>query len=91
MVEWLAGHPWQWFATFTFAPRLKRSGKMVRPHFEWAQGLLHAALNRLNRSLFGRRYARRRQGLVMLLCWELHQDGMPHAHELVRGCPEHVS
>ena len=90
MLDWLAGIPWQWFATFTFGPRPTRSGKLVRPHYSWANGLLHAALNRLNRSLFGRRWARRRQGLTVLLCWELHKDGMPHAHALVLGCPPEV-
>jgi len=91
MVDWLSSIPWQWFATFTFAPRKTRSGKMERPHLAWAGGLLRAAINRLNRVLFGKRYAHRRQGVVAVVCWELHKDGKPHAHALVRGCPPHVT
>jgi hypothetical protein len=91
LLAWLASIPWQWFATFTFAPRATRKGTLVRPHLAWARGLLHAALNRLNRVLFGKRYAKRWQGLLVFVAWELHKDGKPHAHALVLGCPAHVT
>lgn len=91
MVDWLSGIRWEWFATFTFAPRLTRLGKTMRPDEKWARKLLHAAINGLNRALFGKRFRRRGQGLLVILCWEPHRDGMPHAHALVRGCSTAVT
>ena len=91
MVGWLGGMPWEQFVTFTFRPRLTRNGRMKRPDLAWARRLLRAALNGLNRSLFGKRYGKHRRGLVMVLCWEPHKDGKPHAHALVRGCPASVT
>ena len=61
----------------------RKPGKLL------AGKLLRKALNGLNRSLFGKRYRKRGQGLTLFLAWEPHQDGTVHAHGLVRGFPEH--
>lgn len=88
---WLAGCGWQWFVTFTFKPRPTKSGRKVRPGYEWAKKLLHRALNKMCVVLFGRRYRRRGHGITLLIAWELHQDGRPHAHALAMGVPNSLT
>lgn len=76
-----------WYATFTFGPRLTRTGRRTRPRGEWARKVLLGALNTLNRVLCGRRWKDHRTGIYGVLCWEAHADGHPHVHAMFGGLP----
>lgn len=73
-IEFLSRYPMQWFCTLTFADSV---------HPERAFKTFRKWVNELNRSLYGRRWHERGQGVYWVLAWEYQARGVLHFHALL--------
>lgn len=73
-VELLSRYPMQWFCTLTFADPV---------HPERAFKTFRKWVNELNRSLYGKRWQERGQGVYWVLAWEYQVRGVLHFHALI--------
>jgi hypothetical protein len=78
--DFIARWPWEWFATFTFTDDT---------HPERATKLYRVWVNRLNKSLFGPRWHKRKPyGVYWILAIEYQKSGRIHLHALITGVRE---
>jgi hypothetical protein len=73
-VEFLSRYPMQWFCTLTFRNSV---------HPERAFKVFRLWVNEINRSLYGKRWVQRGQGVYWFLAWEYQKRGVLHFHALV--------
>jgi len=78
-IELLGRYDWQWFVTLTFR------GSSVHP--EKADKKWRVWLDRLNTSLFGRRWWKKSSGVRWARALEYQRRGVIHFHALVGGVP----
>ncbi len=75
--QFVAGWPWEWFATFTFA---------YNTHPERALKLFRVWRSMLSREIYGRRwYKRHPYGVRSVIAIEYHKSGQIHLHALLAG------
>ena len=73
--EFLGRVPWQWFATFTFK---------VEIHPEAADKLYRVWINKLNRAIYGQRWAKHPPfGCIHARALEWQKRGVLHYHSLI--------
>lgn len=75
-VDFLTPYPWDWFATLTFRD-------MVHP--ERADKLFRLWCSEINRSIWGPRWYKKRQGIFWVRALELQRRGVIHFHALMSG------
>jgi hypothetical protein len=73
-VEFLSRYPMHWFCTLTFRNSV---------HPERAVKVFRLWVNEINRSLYGKRWAQRGQGIYWFLAWEYQKRGVLHFHALL--------
>lgn len=67
---------WDWFVTLTFKEP---------PHPEQADKLFRVLVSKINRKLYGVRWAKHRKGVRWVRATELHRRGAIHFHVLMGG------
>lgn len=72
--DFLQRYAWDWFATFTFPDRV---------HPEAADKLFRVWVSKLNRSLYGPRWAKKGQGVYWIRALEWQRRGVVHYHALL--------
>ena len=73
----LSRYRWDWFCSFTFR------GEIVHP--ERAGKTFMVLVSKINRSLFGSRWHRRKEGIRWVRAMETQKRGVLHYHALIAG------